>query len=267
MLKQLLFMLAAGTCAMATCAADNGPDARDAGTSASTSVTGTDAQAEQRVRAAVQRLAEVQIDSVSPSSLPGFYQVIASGQLVYVSADGKYMLNGDLVDLARRENLTDAGWADFRKSELAKVPAAQRLVFAPKQPKYRITVFTDVNCGYCRALHEHIGELNKAGVAVDYLAWPREGVTTTSGRNTPTYDEMTAVWCAADRQAAFTAAASGHAPKPTQCANPVKQQFELGVRLGVSGTPTIIDEDGRVLGGYVAPDKLLQMLRKDGAGG
>ncbi|PWK88664.1 DsbC family protein [Fulvimonas soli] len=251
MLKRWLPALFAGGFALAACAADGG-----------------DSAAVAAVRKAVQGLGPgVQVDAVTPSPLPGFYQVIASGHLVYVSADGKYMLNGDLVDLASRRNVSQDAWAAFRKAELAKLPPGQGIVFAPPNPKYKITVFTDVNCAYCRAFHAHIAEINKEGIAVEYLAWPREGLTTTSGRDTPTYTEMVSVWCAADRKAAFTAAKQGQAPKPASCASPVKDQFNLGVRLGVDGTPTVIAPDGRVLGGFVPPDKLLRLLQDPSAGG
>ncbi|HET6431718.1 DsbC family protein [Dyella sp.] len=223
---------------------------------------------EKTLRAAIGNFGpNVRIDSIAPSPLPGFYQVIASGQLVYLSADGKYMMNGDLVDVAARKSLSDGAWAGFRKAQLATVPAAQRIIFAPPHPKTTLTVFTDVNCGFCRQLHEHIDDFTKAGIAVEYLAWPREGVTTTAGRPTPTYTEMVSVWCAADRKASFTAAKEGHAPKPAQCDNPVKQQFELGERLGVNGTPAVFTADGRQLGGYVTAEQVLDDLRKHPAAG
>jgi thiol:disulfide interchange protein DsbC len=257
MFKKLFSALLAGAFALSACAAEH-PDAGGTATTANPAV-------EQVVRAALQKLAPgVQIDSIVPAPLPGFYQVIGSGQLVYVSDDGKYMLNGDLVDLGAKRNLTERAWAAFRKAELAKVPAAQRIVFAPPHPKYTVTVFSDVNCGYCRMFHSHIDQLNAEGIAVEYLAWPREGVTTTAGNPTPTYTEMVSVWCAADRRAAFTAAKQGRAPKPAQCPNPVRDEYDLGVRMGVNGTPTILGPDGMVLGGYVPPDKLLQMLEKGG---
>ena len=255
MFKKLSFALLAGAFALAACAADR----QDAGAAAIDPATG------QVVRAALQKLAPgLQVDEISPSPLPGFYQVIASGQLVYVSTDGKYMLNGDLVDLGAKQNLTDRAWAGFRKAELAKVPAAQRIVYAPANPKYTVTVFSDVNCGYCRMFHSHIKQFNDEGIAVEYLAWPREGVTDTAGVPTDTYKEMVSVWCAADRKAAFTAAKQGKAPKPATCANPVKDEFDLGVKLGVTGTPMVVGPDGMVLGGYVTPDKLLKLLEKGG---
>ncbi|WP_198670298.1 DsbC family protein [Dyella sp. C9] len=215
------------------------------------------------VRKAVLSLApDASIDSVKPAPFPGFYQVITGGQLVYVSTDGKYLLNGDLIDVGAKKNVSDDGWAAFRKAELAKLPETDRIVFSPAKPRYRVTVFTDVNCAYCRALHEHIADFNKAGIAVEYVAWPRDGVTDESGRTTDTYKEMVSVWCASDRKAAFTAAKLGHAPKSASCTNPVKDEFELGVRLGITGTPTIIAEDGTMLGGYVTPDQMLHLLSK-----
>ncbi len=218
--------------------------------------------AQQMVRAAIAKLsAKVQVDSIELAPLPGFYQVIASGQLLYVSSDGRYLLNGDLLDLAAKRNVSDAAWARFRQRELAQVPASARIVYAPKNPRYTVSVFTDVNCSFCRALHKHIAALNAAGIAVEYLAWPREGVTTTAGRPTPTYTEMVSVWCAGDRKAAFVAATEDHVKSAT-CTNPVKDQFDLGLKLGVNGTPSIIGPDGRLLGGYLTPEQLLAALRQ-----
>lgn len=257
MLKNLLLALCIG-------ALSSGALAAEAGAASIAGAPVTPA-AEQMVRQAVKNLAaNVQIDSIETAPIPGFYQVIAAGQMIYVSTDGKYLMHGDVIDLSRHENVSDAAWSRFRKDELAKVPASQRIVFAPPHPKYTISVFTDVNCGFCRALHEHVAAFNKEGIAVEYLAWPREGLTTTAGRPTPTYTEMVSVWCASDRKAAFTAAKEGHAPAPATCANPVKDQFNLGLKLGVTGTPMIIGPDGSTLGGYVTPEQLLQALQKGG---
>lgn len=256
MLKNLLLALCIGGFSLTACAAEN-----DAAPVAATVTPAAD----QMVRKAISGLAaNVKVDSIAPAALPGFYQVIASGQMLYVSTDGKYLIHGDVLDLGRKQNLSDDAWARFRKAELAKSPVSQRIVFAPPNPKYTISVFTDVNCGFCRALHEHIAAFNKEGIAVEYLAWPREGLVTTAGRPTPTYTEMVSVWCAKDRKAAFTAAKEGRAPAPATCANPVKDQFELGVKLGVNGTPAIYGPDGRVLGGYVTPEQLLQALKQGG---
>ena len=252
MLKKLLLALCVGGLALGTAAA-SAADAK------------VDPAAEQVVRQAVSKLGpDISIDMLQPSPLPGFYQVIAGGQMIYVSSDGKYVLNGDMLDLSQHKNLNDDAWSGFRKAELAKVPASDRIIYAPPNPKYTVTIFTDVNCGFCRALHQHMDAFNQAGIAVEYLAWPREGLQTTSGRPTKTYTEMVSVWCSADRKAAFDQAKDGHPPKATNCKNPVKSEFDLGLKLGVNGTPMIIGPNGRSLGGYVTPDQLLQALQQGG---
>lgn len=266
MLKKLILALClAGGAIAAVIAAENSRGAAEtpaAPPMVSGAISPADLQLAQKALA--QLSDKVSIDAIEPSVLPGFYQVIASGRMVYISKDGKYLLDGNLVELAGKKDVSEAAWARYRKAQLAKVPESQRIVFAPPHPKYTISVFTDVNCGFCRELHEHISAFNNAGVAVEYLAWPREGVTTTSGSFTPTYKEMVSVWCAPDRKAAFTDATLGHAPKPASCPNPVKDQFELGLKLGINGTPTILGPDGRTLGGYVTPDQLLQALKDGG---
>lgn len=220
------------------------------------------------VRQALLKLVpKAQIDQVAPSPLPGFYQVIASGHLVYVSNDGKYLINGEVIDASKGSSLTDDAWAAYRKTQLAKVPVSDRIVFAPPNPKYTVTVFTDVTCPYCRVLHEQIKDFNKEGIAVQYLAWPRSGVTGDDGKPTKTYQEMVSIWCAADRNDAFTQAKKGQDPKSADCKNPVKDQFDLGLRLGVTGTPAVYAEDGTLIGGYLSPQDMLKAVQEHSAKG
>jgi thiol:disulfide interchange protein DsbC len=220
------------------------------------------------VRQTIHRLVpKAEIDQVTPAPMPGFYQVIASGHLVYVSADGKYVMNGDLIDGVKGVSLSDDAWATYRKAELAKVPVSERIVFAPEHPKYTVTVFTDVTCPYCRVLHEQMDALNKEGIAVQYLAWPRAGVVGDDGKPTDTYKEMVSIWCSADRNDAFTAAKKGHAPKPADCKNPVEDQFNLGLKLGVTGTPAVYAEDGTLIGGYLAPADMLKAVQEHATSG
>ncbi len=244
--RRLCLALLAGGVAMNACAADGA----------------VSPAAEKTVRDALAGFApKVRVDAIKPAPIPGYYQVIASGQMVYVSTDGKYMFSGNLIDLTGKKDMSEADWASFRKAELAKVPPSQRIVFAPPHPTHTVTVFTDVTCGYCRELHRHIDELNKQGIAVEYLPWPREGVVTTAGRDTPTYTEMVSVWCAADRKDSFSAAIlDGRQPKAATCPNTVKDEFDLGMKLGVSGTPTVIAEDGTVIGGYLDPAQMRHAL-------
>ncbi len=220
------------------------------------SAMATDAQTTRTITNAIHKLVPgAEIESIDKSALPGMYTVIASGQVVYVSGDGKYLMQGSLYDLAQHKDLTAARMDTVRKAALAKLSPSKHIEFAPKDPKYHVTVFTDIDCGYCRKLHSHIDEYNKDGIAVDYLFFPRTGI------GSPSYDKAVSVWCAADRKDAFTQAKMGATPKPAKCDNPVASEFQLGRRLGVNGTPTIIADDGSVIGGYLTPAQMLQQLQ------
>src|SRR5690348_507077 len=215
------------------------------------------AEAPKAVLDAIHQLApRTQIQAVDKSPLPGLYQVIVQGQAVYVSADGRYMLQGDAYDLKTQRGLADARLDALRREALAKIPASRMIRFAPAHPKFTVTVFTDVDCPYCRVFHSKIAEYNKLGIAVDYLFWPR------SGLNTPSAAKAVSVWCAADRKRAFTQAKHGMDPKPAHCDNPVAHDYQLGIDLGVDGTPTIIASDGAALNGYADPLQLLQWLNE-----
>ena len=218
--------------------------------------------APQAVTAAVRKLApHINIQAVDKTPLPNIWQVVAGGQVVYVSTDGRYMFQGNAFDLDTGAALSDARMDQLRRDALAKIPAGRMIRFAPAHPKYTVTVFTDVDCPYCRLFHARIADYNNAGIAVDYLFWPRTGL------DTPSYYKAVSVWCAADRKRTFTAAKAGVDPKPARCDNPVKHDFELGLDLGVDGTPTIIASNGAVLNGYATPAQLLHWLsEKSGPG-
>lgn len=202
---------------------------------------------------------QAKIDTVEAAPVPGFRQAILGSQMVYISDDGQYLLQGTLYDAQNRKDLTGARLAIDHKQKVDAVPASKRVVFAPQgKPKYKITVFTDLDCGYCRKLHSQIAEYNKEGIEVDYLFFPRTGI------NTPSYDKAVSVWCAKDRNAAFTAAKAGKTPAPAKCENPVADEYNLGRQVGVDGTPTIFAQDGTKIGGYLPPNEMLSKLENLG---
>jgi thiol:disulfide interchange protein DsbC len=177
------------------------------------------------------------IDEVVKSDLPGFYEVIVSGQIVYVSADGKYLLQGNLYNVPAKKDLTAGRLAGIREQAIEKLPASKKIVFAPEHPKHTITVFTDVDCPYCRQFHKQIDQFNRASIAVNYILYPLD--------IHPGADKKaSALWCAADRNAAYTAAMNGHDPGTGTCANPVPETKALSISLGINATPTILAEDG-----------------------
>ena len=217
--------------------------------------------AEQKVRDAIKTLVpDARIDSVTASDLPGFYEVILGGQPLYVSADGRYLMSGALWDIGAKRNLTDARLAGLRKGALDGVGANERIIYPASQPKHVITVFTDIDCGYCRRLHQQMAEYNNAGITVEYLFFPRSGIGSES------YDKAVSVWCAADRNVALTKAKNGEAVENKTCTNPIAAQFDLGHKVGVSGTPAVIAEDGTQIGGYLTPEQMIARLDQIKAG-
>ena len=215
----------------------------------------TPAQAAAR-KALTDLVPQAKVDAVESAPMPGFQQVIVGGQLVYVSDDGKYLMQGKLLDTSSQRDLTGARLAVDVKKKLDAVPAAKRIVFAPNgKPQYKITVFTDLDCGYCRKLHSQIAAYNQRGIEVDYLFFPRAGLGSES------YDKAVSVWCAKDRKAAFTAAKAGQIPPVLKCDNPVAEEFALGAQVGVDGTPAIYSADGHKVGGYLDPDQMVAKLK------
>jgi thiol:disulfide interchange protein DsbC len=206
--------------------------------------------------AAVTKMAPgARVQAITPTPIAGLYQTIADGQVLYLTGDGRYVIQGAAFDVENRTSLAAGTMNRLRSDAIARLQPDQMIRYAPADPKYTVTVFTDVDCPYCRAFHANMAEINKLGIAVDYLFWPRTGL------GTPSAQKAVDVWCASDRQAALTRAFEGQVTGGANCQSPVAHDFNLGVDLGVGGTPTIIADNGVVLGGYVDPQELLRRLR------
>lgn len=206
---------------------------------------------ETRIRALVPNAATV---AISETPVEGLLQVQINSDIVYTSSDGQYLLQGRLIDLDTRKDLTDSAKSVIRKEKMENLDKSKQISFAPENPKYSLTVFTDIDCGYCRRLHDQIAEYNKEGIAINYMAFPRAGVGSNS------YDKFVSVWCDADPRNALTLAKAGTDPAPKQCDNPVADQYQLGVDLGVTGTPALLIDDGTLIPGYMPPADLRKQL-------
>lgn len=195
------------------------------------------------------------IESVTPSPLAGFYAVVADGHPLYVSTDGKYLIDGRVFDVDSRRNVMDDALSGVRKQALASIPESKRITFAPPNPKYRVTVFTDPDCPYCREFHKQIADYNKLGIAVDYVLFPLS--------IHPGADKLSqTVWCSKDRNTAFNEALEGKTLAPKTCANPIAEITGVANAIGVNGTPGIFADDGTQLGGYLPPAQLAQRLQE-----
>jgi thiol:disulfide interchange protein DsbC len=193
---------------------------------------------------------------VAVSPIPGLYEVTMGGLIAYVSADGKHLLSGNLYDLDTQQNLTAARRSSARAKALASASESQMIIFGPPTAKMTVTVFTDIDCGFCRKFHNQIAEINKAGVRVRYMLYPR------TGPGTESWDKAEQVWCAADRRDALTRAKRGETVKSKKCGDvPIMKQYQLGSDLGVEGTPAIFTQYGDYVGGFLTPQELVQSVQ------
>jgi thiol:disulfide interchange protein DsbC len=216
------------------------------------------ASPEKTIRDALSKIVPgVEIDSVSESAVEGLYEVMIGTQLMYVTADGRYFVDGRIVDLKTREDLTEPRLAAARKTLVDGIGESQMVIFGPADAKHTVTVFTDIECGYCRKLHGEIDQYAKEGIRVRYLFYPR------AGQGSPAYDEAVSVWCAGDAEAqrdAMTEAKAGKAIPAKTCTNPVNMHVAIGQELGLRGTPAIVTESGEMIPGYVEAKRLAAQL-------
>jgi len=200
---------------------------------------------------------QLQISSIKATALPDIFEVeLSTGEILYSHSSGDYLFAGDMykTEVTGLVNLS----SDTRQlRNLAKVQAVsedEMIIFTPDEVKATITVFTDVDCTYCRALHGEIDDLMDLGIEVRYMAYPRGGMEAGS------YDKMISVWCAEDRHKRLTQAKHGQNIPARECESPVLDHYELGNQLGISGTPALVFPDGRVIPGYVEAPRLAAML-------
>jgi thiol:disulfide interchange protein DsbC len=250
----LLLTLLLPLCA---CAKDAAPPAATAGTSSTQPAAPIDPK-DPRVALAA-RIPGTKPQDLRSTPVPGIYELTHGSDVTYVSADGKYAFAGDMYQVSDKgefPNLTEVRRRELRLDMIAEIPESQMIVFGPSNAKHTITVFTDFDCPWCRRLHSQIAEYNRLGIRVRYMFFPR------TGPHTESWAKAEAVWCAADRNAAFTRAKLGEAvTKPASCTGtPVAREYELGREIGVSGTPGLVMESGELIPGYLTPKSLLAHL-------
>ena len=194
------------------------------------------------------------VQTLEPLENTDLYEALVGGEIVYFSKDGRYVFQGDIIDIKSRQNITENKRRGLKKEEIDSFNEADMIIFEPEKTKHTLTVFTDIDCGYCRKLHQQMSEYNALGIKVRYMAFPRSGLDSES------FDKAVSVWCADDRKQAMTDAKSGSSIKVNSCDNPIKDHFEAGRRLGITGTPALFLESGELLPGYIPPMRLIQIL-------
>lgn len=200
-------------------------------------------------------------DMIRTTPVDNLYEVAFGMRVVYLTGDGRFLLQGKLIDLETRTEITDNRLAELKLAALSKIDESRMIVYGPDDAKHTVTVFTDIDCGFCRKLHSEMDQYIKNGIRIRYLFYPRAGLGSES------YDKAVSVWCADDRKAALTTAKAGGSIPAKTCDNPVAEHHALGQSMRISGTPALILEDGETLPGYVPADKLREALDKRATGG
>jgi thiol:disulfide interchange protein DsbC len=212
----------------------------------------TDASATAAIAA---KFPEIKAEQIVPSPVAGLFEVRVGAKIAYVSADGRYLLQGEIIDLNTDQNLTESRREGVRRDVLAGVSEDGMIVFSPARPTTTITVFTDIDCGYCRKLHKQIADYNARGIKVRYMYFPR------SGPGTESWTKAEQVACSSDRRSALTRSKLGEVLKDKPCKpNPVAQHYNTGKEFGLQGTPAIVLETGELIGGYLDPAELSKYI-------
>jgi thiol:disulfide interchange protein DsbC len=202
---------------------------------------------------------DIEPDKISPSPVSGLVEVVIGPRLFYFSEDGKFLVNGNIIDVQNKEDVTEPKTAEARKGALDNLGEDEMVIFAPKETKHTVTVFTDIDCGYCRKLHDQMGEYNDLGISVRYLLYPRSQI------GSPSYNKAVNVWCAKDKKQALTDAKSGVSVDAKECPNPVSNNMRFGRMMGVNGTPAIVLSNGQMVRGYLPPKALIKRLESNGS--
>lgn len=199
----------------------------------------------------------MQINTVKPSPIKGIFEVTIGGSMVYVSDDGKYLLQGRLIDTETRTDLTEEKLGGARKIALEKLGTDKMIIFKPKIHTYTVSIFTDIDCGYCRKLHSELDSYLAEGIQIQYLFYPR------AGKGSESYKKAVSVWCAKDRNSALTAAKKDQKIEVKTCENPVDEHMALAGEFDVTGTPMILSENGTIYPGYLPAKELLERLKSE----
>lgn len=215
----------------------------------------TDAGVATLEKALASRKPPIRADEISATPLPGLYQVVLGRQVVYMDANAEYMLDGDLMNLKSQINYTENAKSKIRLNAIAALGEENMLVYRPAKVEHKITVVTDIDCPYCRRLHNEVPEYLENNVEVRYIFMPLKGAKDRK--------KTESVWCSDDRQEALDIAKAGGEIEEKTCDNPLDKQMQTARQLGVRGTPAIILESGEMLPGYMPVKKLVAELRKN----
>ena len=205
-------------------------------------------------KALAKRFPNVTVDKLERTAIPGLYQLVAGSQVVYTDVNGRYMIEGDLIDMDTGKNFSEAAKAGIRMKALAQLSDDEMVVYQPEKVEHTINVVTDIYCPYCRKLHNEMDDYLDNNIKVRYILLPLKGKKDV--------EDTVSVWCADDRNLALDIAKAGGGVEKKTCPNPLAKHKLVSRQLGVTGTPAIVLEDGRMLPGYVPVKEVVKLLNQ-----
>ncbi len=201
-------------------------------------------------------LPDSKVDSVRSTPVPGLFEVVLGPRIAYITGDGRFLIQGELIDLELRKSLTMPRLQELKLASVAALGEAKMLVYEPEEVKHTVTIFTDIDCAFCRKLHKNMENYLSRGIKIRYLLFPR------AGRNSASYIKAVSVWCADDQKQAMTQAKVGQSVETAYCQHPIQEHMEVGTQMGVTGTPAMLLDTGDLLPSYLPADQLSAVLER-----
>ena len=202
-----------------------------------------------------------EINFIEQSEVPNFYVVnVLNNQILYVSYDYKFVFAGDLIGIQDEGivSINDKYKTKFTQKLISTIKPGESIDFISEKERYRIKVFTDVSCAYCRLFHSEIEEYLEKGITIQYLGFPRDGL---EGK---VFNNMQSAWCSNNKKQSLTKLKLGEEIKKELCQNPIREHFRIGSLIGITGTPTIVLDDGRKFSGYIPADQIIKLIEDNG---
>jgi thiol:disulfide interchange protein DsbC len=207
-------------------------------------------------------LSSASVEPGIPRKTPvrGITEVRVNNEFIYLSEDGRYAFTGHMIDLVDGTDLTETSQAMETRELIGTYPEDEFVVYPARGKELtKLTIFTDTSCGFCRKMHREVPELQANGVTVRFVPYPRRGLDSRGFRG------LRSIWCAEDPVIALNRYIEDRLfpelDDPDKCTgNAVKSGYELGNRIGITGTPLLVFENGEKLKGYKSADKVLDKM-------
>lgn len=197
----------------------------------------------------------IEADDVFASEIDGWYTIRKGAIIAYISGDGRYLLQGDLIDLKESTNLSEKSRNGARAKMMSAVPEKELIVYTPETVRHTVSVFTDIDCSFCRRLHSQLDDYMAEGIEIRYFLYPRNGPTSES------WVKAQNVWCADNRNEALTLAKLDKTFPMHECdSSVVSSHYAIGQDVGLRGTPAIVLEDGTLFSGYLPAKQLTEAI-------